>query len=130
MISRQLALIDWAQQALRNEMRRGLQIEGERISTDDVKKIVELSNSLSRTMEAMKRSSDLAEELSKRMSPEQLLDAAIKKIEGQDLATLRAAIRRLRAHLAKLAPVSQQDRVAMGEARNAVAAIGALEDNE
>lgn len=128
MVSRQLALINWAQQALRNEMKRGMQASGERVLLDDVKKLVELSNALARTVESLKRTSDLAEEMASRMSPAQLLEAAIKKVEGQDLATIRSAIRRLRAHLASLAPVTSQEALAMGETKNAVGAIAALED--
>ena len=72
-----------------------------------------------RTIDALKKSSDLAEELARRMTPAQLLEAALRKVEGQDLATLTYAIKRLCAYREKLAPVTFQDRQAMLEVRNA-----------
>lgn len=105
MIDRQFSIIDWAQQALRNEMTGGFAAKGEHVSID-VRKITELSNALARNVEALKKAQDVMEELAKRMSPEQLLEAAIRKLEGQDLKTLNHAIKRLRAHRERLAPVT------------------------
>lgn len=115
LIGRQLTLIDWAQQALRNEMQRAMQAKGTRIQSGDISRLAELSNALVRSLDALKKHNDLAEELQKRLSGEKLLEAALMKIEGQDLPTIRYAIKRLRAYIEKLAPVTPQDKQQMGE---------------
>ena len=106
-----------AQQAMRNEMKRSMQAKGEWISADDIGKLEKLSTAIIRAIEALKRSSDLASELSSRLTAEQLLEAAIKKVEAQDLATLNYAIRRLRAHRDRTAA---RDHVADHEADLAI----------
>ncbi len=111
LVARQFTLIDWAQQAMRNEMRRGMQKAGTRLDPQDIETLQKLSTSLIRTIEALKKSADLADEMSKRMTPAQLLEAAIKKIEGQDVATLTATIQRLRAHRRVLAPIGRDARI-------------------
>jgi hypothetical protein len=95
LIARQFSIIDTAQQWLKSEMELIARGEGE-IAGFDVRRIHELSQALSRTLESLKRSADLAEEMAARMSPEQLLEAAIKKIEAQDRVTVEYAIKRLR----------------------------------
>lgn len=129
LISRQLGLIDWAQQALRNEMKVGLSAaEGKRVSVSDVGMIEKLSNALVRALDALKKSADVAEEMAARMSPEDLLEAALSKVEGQDLPTLNYAIKRLRAHRDRLAPITATDRSQLGEvttpATDAIASLG------
>jgi hypothetical protein len=128
MVARQLSLLDWAQQAMRNEIERGMQGRGISIQDVDVARLEKLSNALVRAIQALRQVSDLADELSKRLTPEQLLEAALKKVEGQDAATLRYAIKRLRAYLEKIAPVSQAHRMQLGEPLTASAAIAALDD--
>lgn len=115
MCARQLTLLDWAQQAMRNEMKAGFQAKGEHISESDVEKLLTLSSALVRAVDALKKADGLADELSKRMTPEQLLEAALKKIEGQDVATLNYAISRLRAYRQKIAPVMGIDTIKMGD---------------
>lgn len=128
-VARQLTLVDWAQQALRNEMKRAMQSKGEWIGEVDIAKLEKLSQSVVRAIEALRKSSDLAMEMAARMTPEQLLEAALKKIEGQDLATLNYAIKRLRAHRERLAPVGGMDKLQMGETRaTATTAIADLDD--
>lgn len=127
-VARQLTMLDWAQQAMRNEMKRAMQAKGQWIVAEDISKLEKLSMAIVRAIEALKRSSDLASEMAARMSPEQLLEAAIKKIEGQDLATLNYAIKRLRAHRERLAPVGGLDKIQMGEPATATAAIAELVD--
>ena len=105
-VSRQLTLLDWAQQAMRNEMQRRMQGKGVSIELADIQKLEKLSNAIVRAIEALKKSSDLSEELANRLTPEQLLEAALKKIEGQDLATVTYAIKRLRAHRERLQPTA------------------------
>lgn len=95
-LSRQWTMLDWAQQACRNEMQRAMQASGYRIDGKDIEKLERLSNAIVRAIDAMKKSADVADELAKRLTAEQLLEAALKKIEGQDLATIRLIIKRLR----------------------------------
>lgn len=128
-VSRQLTMLDWAQQAMRNEMKRAMQAKGQWIGGDDIAKLEKLSQAIVRSIDALRKSDDLAKEMASRMSPEQLLEAALAKIEGQDLATLNYAIKRLRAHRERLAPVGGFDKIQMGEAPpNAAAAIASLVD--
>lgn len=125
-ISRQIALLDWTQQALRNEMKDAIASE-KMVAGIFIERLEKLSNGILRMIDSLKKYDGLAEELQKRMSPEQLLEAAIKKIEGQDLPTLNAAIKRLRFHRSQLAPVTAVDISQMGEHKSASAAIAALE---
>lgn len=127
LVSRMLSLLDWQMQALRNEMTRAYQAKGVSIDVKDIERLEKLSNTLNRSINAMKGASDLAEELAKRMTAEQLLEAAAKKIEGQDAATLRYFIKRFRAHLERVSPATHNDRKQMGDATGADA-IAALED--
>lgn len=115
MVERQAALIDWAQQAIRNEMNRALGNKGTFIDERDVKKLSELSNALVRCLEAIKKADDLEELIKNRLSGEQLLELALAKIEGQDLPTLNYCIKRLRAHRERIAPVAGLDKMQMGE---------------
>ncbi len=125
-IARQLSMIDWAQQALRNEMMRAYQAKGVSIQTADLHRLETLSATIVKTVQGLKASSDLALELAKRLTPEELLDAALSKIESQDRATLRAAIKRLRNYMDKLGPVSHGDRQAMKDETSgeAIASLG------
>lgn len=127
-VSRQLTMLDWAQQAMRNEMKRAMQADGKWISAEDISKLEKLSQAIVRAIDALKRSDDLAKELSARMSPEQLLDAAIKKVEAQDIATLNYAIKRLRAHRERIAPVGGMDKIQMGEGPKLSTASDAIAD--
>lgn len=115
LVSRQLGLIDWAQQALRNQLKTEGLRPGSLCTVADVSMIEKLSSSLVRAIDALKKSADVAEEMASRMSPEQLMEAALAKIEGQDLPTLNYAIRRLRAHRDRLAPVTGADAVQLGD---------------
>ncbi len=119
-------MIDWAQQALRNEMMRAYQAKGVSIQTVDLQRLETLSSTIVRTVQGLKASSDLALELAKRLSPEEFLEAALQKIEAQDRATLRAAIKRLRNYMDKLGPVSGNDRQAMKDETSgeAIASLG------
>jgi hypothetical protein len=129
-VSRQLTMLDWAQQALRNEMKSAMQAKGKWISADDISRLEKLSQAIVRAIQALKGSDELAKEMSARLSPEQLLDAALKKIEGQDIATLNYAIKRLRAHRERLAPVHGMDKIQMGEPSLATAADAIADLND
>jgi hypothetical protein len=131
-IARQLSMVDWAQQATRNEMMRAYQAKGLSVQVADIERLTALSTAIMRSVDALKKSSDLASELASRMTPEQLLEAALAKIEGQDIKTLRYAIRRLRAYVDRLGPVTSRDKAELGEnslpAFAASRTIAALED--
>jgi hypothetical protein len=129
LVARQLTLLNWAQISLRNEMKKAMQAKGEWISAEDIEKLTDLSQALIRTIDALKKSADLAAELASRMTAEQLLEAAIRKIEGQDVATLNYAIKRLRAHRERIAPVGGMDKIQMGEPATATAAIAELAED-
>lgn len=128
-IARQISLVDWAQQACRNELLRAYQAKGLSVSTDDLERLETLTNTIVRSVDALKKSSDLAGELASRMSPEQLLEAALKKVEGQDQPTIKYAIKRLRAHLERIGPVTFQDRQHMQEITGS-GAIASLKEDE
>jgi hypothetical protein len=130
-IARQLSMIDWAQQALRNEMMRAYQAKGVSIQHADLQRLETLSNTIVRTVAGLKASSDLAMELAKRLTPGELLEAALMKIESQDRATLRAAIKRLRGYMEKLGPINRNDRSAMKETTSgeAIASLGEEPDD-
>ena len=106
-ISRQLTMLDWAQQVMRNSLLRAYERKTVELHEKDVVKLEKMSNAIVRAVDALRKSSDLAEELSSRMSPEQLLEAAIGKLEAQDAPTVRYAIRRLKAHLERVAPAAK-----------------------
>ncbi len=132
-VARQLTMLDWAQGALRNEMKRAMQGKGQWIQYEDIAKLEKLSMAIVRAIDALGRANELATEMASRMSAEQLLEAALKKIEAQDIATLNYAIKRLRAHRERLAPVGGMDKIQMGEPSSlatATDAIAALVDDE
>jgi hypothetical protein len=106
-VSRQLSLIDTAQRWLRDEM-TAIAAGEEELAGFDIRKLHELSQALCRTVEALKRASDVAEEMVKRMSPEQLLEAAIQKIAAQDRPTVEYAIKRLRETRRDMSPVDEE----------------------
>lgn len=126
LVARQLSMLDWAQQAMRNEMKRAMGETGEWVTFEDVQKLEKLSNSIVRAIEALKRSTDIASELAARLTPEQLLEAAIKKIEGQDLATIDHAIKRLRKHRELLAPKDGYAIISQGGKATAAEMIAGL----
>ncbi len=131
MVSRNYAMLDWAQQALRIEMKRGMgdTSKGARVDQNDITKLLDLSNTLMRVLEGHKRALALAEEIGKQKTPAELLEIAVTKIMGQDLPTLQVIIRRLREHRAKLAPVTKRDAKLMegvhfSSAVDAIASLG------
>lgn len=124
-VSRQISMLDWAQQAARNEMRRAYQGRGLSIKIEDIERLATLSNAILRTIEALKKSSDLAEELAKRLSPEQLFRAAVDKIKSQDRATLKKVIKELRGYYHRASVLS-----AAVTSERASTAVASLEDDE
>lgn len=121
LVSRQFSMIQWAQQALHERAVKS--------RTMDPHELEKVTNALVRCIDALKRSSDVADEMSKRMTGDQLLEAAMKKIEGQDAATVRYSIKRLRAHLEKLGVQKDSTLIVSGNpaasALEAIASLGA-----
>lgn len=132
MVSRNYAMLDWAQEALRNEMKKGLSANnGARLAEQDAAKLVDVSNALLRTLDGHKKAIELAKRLSEDKSPAQLLEIAIRKIEAQDLATLQAIIKRLREHRARMGPVKKRDAITMDGQASAARSVAELgEDDE
>lgn len=131
-VARMFTMLDFAQQAVSNQFKDIMESKAPTVMKEDIEQLEKLGNTLHRTLMALQKSSDLAEEMAKRMTPEQLIEAAIKKIEGQDLNTLNAIIKRLRQTRARLAPVSNIDKVNMGDTKQttAVEAIQSLLEDE
>lgn len=127
LVERHYAMVDWQQQALRQEMMIGLGAEaGVRSNADDIEKLMDLGGALMKALDSHKRAIALAEELAKNKTPEQLLEIAIRKVEGQDLPTLEAIIKRLRKKRTELAPVTKRESKRMGD-ESAVDAMLELE---
>lgn len=125
-IARQLSMLNAVQGMLRNEIQAAVDAD-EWVDSRTVQSLEKMSNAIVRAIDALKKSTDLADELASRLTPEQLLDAALKKIEAQDVATLNYAIKRLRAHRERIAPVDGLSKIQMGEPSGpAVDAIAGL----
>lgn len=104
LIERQFVIAQWLQAAFREEIRRRMHSPNPSVGMDDVKRFEGLTVALDRAVNTLRRSSAMAEELAARMTGEQLLDAALKKVESQEPAYVRYAIKRLRLHLERIAP--------------------------
>lgn len=84
----QLRYIAAAQKQIAKESQTGF-------TTTGLRQLHSISGALVRAVEALGRAAKVKEELASRMSPSQLLEAAISKCEQQDLPTLNMIIRRL-----------------------------------
>ena len=101
LVARQLSMVGLAQDRIRQEM-IGVDGEGKKtymgektITTDDIERLMDLSSTLVRSIDALQRCTKVAEELKNKLTPEQVLEAAILKIQAQDLPTLTNIIQRL-----------------------------------
>lgn len=104
LVQRNFEMVDWAQAAIRREMQRLMQTENTRAAEGLCKRLLDVSNALARSIDALKKANNALEELQKVLTPAQLLEAALKKIEGRDPGEIRYAIKRLRASLDGGAP--------------------------
>jgi hypothetical protein len=104
LVDRQLVLAEWMQGSLTEEVRRRLTSQNPFITVDDVKRFDVMTTCLATAIRTLKGVNDLAEEMSKRMTGEQLLEAAVDKIEAQEPQTIRWAIKRLKATLERRVP--------------------------
>jgi hypothetical protein len=106
LVGRQLSMVGLAQDRVRQEM-LGTTAEGEPgriakpITMDDVERLNDLSNALVRSIDALQRATKVAEELKKKLTPEQVLNAAVEKIKAQDVPTITEIIRILDKHRKK-----------------------------
>lgn len=103
-VSRQLSMLETAQRAMRDDMERMTAGNEKWVQPQHIISLEKLSNAIVRAIDALKKSADLADELASRLTPEQLLEAALKKLEAQDLPTLNYAIKRLKAKREQLQP--------------------------
>lgn len=101
LVARQLSMVGLAQDRIREEM-IGVNKDGDErymgdkiVTTEDIERLLDLSATLVRSIDALQRCTKVAEELKSKLTPEQVLEAAIKKIESQDLNTLSNIIQRL-----------------------------------
>lgn len=101
LVGRQLSMVGLAQDRIREEM-IGVNPDGserfmgdKRVTSDDVERLVDLSSALVRSIDALQRVTKITAELQSKLNPEQVLEAAIKKIEAQDLVTFTNIIERL-----------------------------------
>lgn len=138
LVSRMLTLLDMQLTAAKSELDLSFKTADGKprfYNAEFGKNLVDLANALVRAIDALKKSSDINEELSKRLSPQQLLEIALRKVEGQDEATLNYAIKRLRAYREKeFGSATPRAKVQLGEMKNfsntAVDALASLEDED
>lgn len=101
LVGRQLSMVGLAQDRVRQEM-LGLTADGKPgiiaskpITLDDVERLNDLSNALVRSIDALQRATKVADELKNKLTPEQVLHAAIDKIKMQDAATITDIIKEI-----------------------------------
>jgi hypothetical protein len=107
LVGRQLSMVGLAQDRVRQEM-LGTTVDGEPgiiasrcITLDDVERLNDLSNALVRSIDALQRATKVSDELKAKLTPEQVLDAAVDLIRAQDLPTLTEIIKALNTHRKK-----------------------------
>lgn len=99
LVGRQLSMVGLAQDRIRQEMLGSADAKCEKtITVDDVERLVDLSNALVRSIDALQRATKITAELKSKLTPEQVLNAAIEKIKSQDVATLTLIIQKLAKH--------------------------------
>lgn len=123
LIERQFVIAEWMQAAFREEIRRRMEGPGIVLEADDVKRFEGITVALQRAVNTLKQSSDMADALAERMTADQLLDATLKKIEAQEPAFVRYAIKRLKAHLDLVVPKADPGRAPLGTAVDAMASL-------
>lgn len=129
LVGRQLSMVGLAQDRVRQEM-LGATIDGKPgkishcITLDDVERLNDLSNALVRSIDAMQRATKVADELRSKLTPDQVLEAAIQKIMAQDTTTLADIVKRL-TYRRRKDPKSAQH---MNKTVAAADSIASLED--
>lgn len=118
MVNDQMALLHFAQCSLRKMLAE------EGITDASSRTLLSTSTAIAKAVQALKGCADLEDEMSKRLSPEKLIEAAILKIESQDESLLVYTIRRLNEALRRVR--SLPDAPVDGMTSAAVDAIAAL----
>ncbi len=137
MAARLYSEVDWQLSAIRNQRAKYTEkatgrfdknvAQGEQVDFGAVDDLSKVAGTLEKAMKAHERALVLAEKLAKLKTPAQVLQAAIDRIKGQDLPTLRNIIKELKKYMAAIAPVSQSNALAAGSA-SAADFINELED--
>jgi hypothetical protein len=110
LVGRLYAEVDWGMTALRNMMKTGIgAAKGMNVSYEDTEKLAKVSAALCNALVAHDRAIKLMDKLKEAKTPAELLEIAVKKIEGQDLATMSAIIKRLRDKRKSIAPMTGAD---------------------
>lgn len=100
LVDEMLVIAEWMQSSFKETIRRKLAgSEPKGILLEDVKVFEMMTSTLASAVRTLKSVDDVAEEMSSRMSGEQLLEASLKKLEAQEPQTIRWAIKRLRLAL-------------------------------
>lgn len=121
LVERQFVIAEWLQTAFRRELKRRMNAPTITIDIDDVKRFESITASLDRAVRTLANVDKVAEEMANRLSADQLLDKTLQKIEAQDPAFVRYAVKRLKAYLDKLVPKADPDRVPLGTLAELVA---------
>lgn len=106
LVGRQLSMVGLAQDRIRQEMigetEDGKEFKiAKRILPEDIERLNDLSNALVRSIDALQRATKVAEDLRKKLTPEEVLRAAIEKIKAQDTATITEIVKQLTYHRKK-----------------------------
>lgn len=100
LIDEQLVIAQWMQKSIKETIR--LRITGDKaqgILMADVKAFEVMTGCLATAIRSLEKVDAVADEMSRRLSAEQLLEAALKKIESHEPQTIKWAIKRLKARL-------------------------------
>jgi hypothetical protein len=105
LVDEQLVIAQWMQDSFKETIRKRLAgSKPQGILLEDVKVFEQMTSCLATAIRTLEKVDAVAEEMSKRLSAEQLLEAALKKIESHEPQTIKWAIKRLRARLELAAP--------------------------
>lgn len=125
LVDEQLVLAEWMQKSFKESIRRKLAgAKPEGITFEDVKVFEKMSAILADAIRTLEKVDAVADEMSKRLSAQELLDRAIQKIESHEPQTIKWAIKRLKAKLDLKAPKATP----LATAADAIASL--MEDDD
>ncbi len=122
LIERQFGLAEMMQSSFAAEMAG--RAPDAPVSEVDVDRFATITQALSRAVDTLRKADNMAEAMEKRMTADQLLEAALRKLEAQDARTIKYAVKRLRARYESLLVRAPQTRDGAGTAVSAIAALG------
>lgn len=100
LVDEQLLLAQWMQSSFKETIRKRLAgSKPQGILLEDVKVFEQMTSCLATAIRTLEKVDAVAEEMSKRLTGEQLLERALVKIESHEPQTIKWAIKRLRARL-------------------------------